>query len=110
MDIIFKGFGGVFILLLLTFTGVGIIHSTMEANAADQYYSETIKQISESNFSDAVISECKKHATERGYGLCVDTYYVNGSKRKHGVVSMTYPFSLPILGIEKEYDLKSDVW
>ncbi len=110
MDLVFKVFGGVFILLLLTVTGMGIIHSSIEANAADNFYSEAIKKMSESHFSDAVIDECISNANQRGYELTVDTYFVNGSKRKAGVVTMRYPFSLCVLGIERTYDLQSDVW
>ena len=110
MDLIIKAFGGVFVLLLLAVSGVQMIHSTIEANEADNFFSEATKMMSESRFAESVVSECVENAKQRGYELSVTPYYINGSKRKCGSVSMQYLFELPMFGIIKEYQLENDVW
>ena len=110
MDIIFKAFCGVFIFMLLSFTGMQMIQSTMDAAAAENYYSMVSKRISESHFSPEVVYECTEDAKSKGYSLQVLTYNVNGSREIYGHIKMNYEFILPILGISREYCLENEIW
>ncbi|MCR4673758.1 MAG: hypothetical protein K5675_02015 [Lachnospiraceae bacterium] len=110
MDTVLKAFSGVFMLLLLTAVSVGLIGACLSANAADSYYSDVSKRVSVSNFSDGVILECVNEAKEKGYELEIETSEVNGSGKRVGVGKMTYDFKIPIIGIEKEYLIESNLW
>lgn len=110
MDTVLKTFTGIFLLLLLTSVSVGLIGATLSANAAEMFYSDASKRISVSNFSSHVIEECISDAKERGYELSVDTGEVNGSRKRIGKGKMSYTFSIPILSIQKEYQIESNIW
>ena len=110
MDTVLKTFTGIFLLLLLTAVSVGLIGATLSANAAEMFYSDVSKRISVSNFSSHVIEECILDAKNRGYELSIDTKEVNSSKKRVGTGHMIYTFSVPILSIQKEYQIESNIW
>ena len=110
MDTVLKTFTGIFLLLLLTAVSVGLIGATLSVNAAEMFYSEVSKKISVSNFSNHVIEECVTDARNHGYGLSIDTSEVNKSGKKVGKGKMIYTFSVPILNIQKEYQIESNIW
>ena len=97
METIFKVFTGVFVLMMLTAGGIGLIGATLNANAADHFYSDASKRISVSHFSKDVIEECEKEAKEKGYVLDVKTYQVSDTKKQYGSGKLTYDFSIPVL-------------
>ncbi|MCR5397230.1 MAG: hypothetical protein K6E64_07145 [Lachnospiraceae bacterium] len=110
MDTVLKSFSGLIIIMLFASVGIGLIFATLYANGADNYYSQVSGKISASHFADSVIQECIEDAKEKGYELTVTKRQVNGTKQYVGEGNLTYQFQIPILGIQKEYNVQGMIW
>ena len=71
MDTIIKVFAGLFMTLFLTFTGTGLIASSINAGKAERFAADSSMRIGNSNYSDTVIENCKKDAEKSGYVMDV---------------------------------------
>lgn len=127
MESFIKAFLGVFIFAVIVYLCTGLISAQAEVSAARNYMDNAKKEIAESHFSAAVIEEAGKKAKENGYQLTV-TVYERGTGKKtvnYGVLGsgrmedtsraecadlvMTYPYSVPILGVKKEHCVRGYV-
>ena len=67
MEQFIKAFLAVFLMILLTFSGVGIIGASIDAAHAEKFAAKVADTIEASNYADKVINECKTKSNEAGY-------------------------------------------
>lgn len=58
MESIVKAFLSIFLLVIVTLAGVGIVSTGIDASNAEKYIADVSATIEDSNFSQAVISQC----------------------------------------------------
>lgn len=100
MEQISKTFLGIIILLLVTFSGVGIISASIDAAHAEEYASDVASVIEASNYSNNVIQICKDKAAEAGYTLEVTLKDIdNDGHNDMAEVIVNYKYTIAILNI-----------
>lgn len=67
MEQFIKAFLAIFLMLLLTFAGVGILSASIDASHAEKFAAKVADTIEASNYAETVIQECKNKAAEAGY-------------------------------------------
>lgn len=67
MEQFIKSFLAIFLIILLTFSGVGIIGASIDAAHAEKFASKVADTIENSNYAQNVIDNCKTKATDAGY-------------------------------------------
>ena len=105
MDTLIKTFSGVFFTLILTFIGISLLSSSMDARNAQAYMSEAVAEISASNCSTSTINyyETQDTTVDSSYEFTV-TNRTKSSTSEHYVATATlkYDFTIPLLGMSKE--------
>jgi hypothetical protein len=110
MDTIIKVFAGLFMTLFLTFTGTGLIASSMNANKAERFASDSAVRIGNSNYSRSVIDSCREDAEKSGYSLDVKLSERPGSRRvEYGTLTLSYPYSIPLIGVNETHFVEEDI-
>jgi len=112
MNQVVKSFLGIFFLLVLLFTGVGIISAQIHVSAALDYKSAVVTQLENSNYSPAVMNACITQATESGYTLEIRTFSMGNAVQTYTAANVTdtsdvimaevilnYPYEIPFLQI-----------
>ncbi len=88
------------VIVLIASLGISIISANGDITAAGNYMQQAIAVISESNYSEEVISQCEKEAEQNGYVLEVEVYKSTVyAERRYAMVRMRYPYRIPVLGI-----------
>lgn len=100
---------GVFISLVIVFSGIGILGANNDANAASSYIQYVSNEIALSNFSqdviDALVLEAKTEPNN--YELSVEKKGMDAAGNcKYAEVELTYTYSIKILGVESQHTLK----
>lgn len=96
-----KAFLGLILIVILSFTGVGIISASIDASHAEQYASNIATYIESSNFSEKVIEKCKETAKEKGYELTVNTSDSNDDGWiDFAEINLTYDYSISVLNVK----------
>lgn len=108
MESIFKGFLGMFFLLILSFTGVGLIEASIDARKADSFLSEAVELIEAGHYRDAVIDACASDAKSRGYELDIDIVE-NERGECFGTAKLSYSYRVPLLGLSQEHMAVADI-
>lgn len=112
MEEIIKAFTGIFFTLLLAFIGISLISASVDARNAQAYMSEAVSEIASSNCATSAVSYYKDHAAE------VDPTYefdVTGktksssSERYYATATLSYDYTIPILGMKKEKVIVSEI-
>ena len=101
MESIFKGFLGIFFLLILSFTGIGLIEASLYARLADSYLSKTVSRIEASHFSQKVKTACIEDAKKRGYKLELKLSK-NDADEYYGTAYLEYVYEVPMLGLSQK--------
>ena len=107
MSSIFKTILGIFISIVIVYSGIGIIGANNDANAASSYLEYISNEIAASNFSQEVINELIAEASSgpNDYELKVTTKGTEGTNR-YAEVELTYTHRIKLLGVESEHVLK----
>ena len=102
MSSIFKTILGIFISIVIVYSGIGIIGA-----AASSYLEYISNEIAASNFSQEVINELIAEASSgpNDYELKVTTKGTEGTNR-YAEVELTYTYRIKLLGVESEHVLK----
>lgn len=119
MSQVFKTFMGVFFLVLLLLTGVGIISAQLDVTAALDYKADIVTELENSNYSPQVINACIEQAVENGYKLEIRTFTeggastiyasANASDTKDVVMAeiiLTYPYRMVFLETFLEHQVR----
>lgn len=128
MESFVKGFLGVFIFAMITYLCVGVISAEIDTSQARNYMDNAKQTVAESNFSSDAIEEAGTKAAENGYEMEITVYERGIGKRTvsyggeagNGTVGdtgkvncvemvMTYPYSIPILGVKNKHTVRGYV-
>lgn len=79
MEQIIKTYLGLFMILLMTVTGIGIVAAEMEVTRAREFKSDVIVELENSDYNVNVLDACMDQAEEIGYDLAVTLYGEDGT-------------------------------
>ena len=103
METIYKVLIACVLGLFILGSGIAMIISFTDEEAANQYLESVAKVIVESNYNDEVINACIDEATKNGYELKVT---VEGSQQagqiKYAQLEFTYKLTIKLFHIEQE--------
>lgn len=100
MEQIFKTFTGLVLLFLMTFTGIGIISSAIDASNAENFASTAASVIEAGNYSEEAIASCTENAKKANYDLQVSLIDSNHDGYDDmAEVIVSYDYSIPILNV-----------
>lgn len=95
MEVIIKSFIGIFCLMLLTVTGIGITATSVSARNANAFLTASAERIEAAHFAEDVIEACQADAREMDYDLSVEVYRPGGSKQAaYGSMTLTYDYGI----------------
>ena len=115
MSQVMKGFTGVFLLLLLAVSALGLLGGFLQVFRAQSFHSGVICELEDSDYAPTVIEECLQKGEENGYALKVTVFYKTGGNliltQKEQVaqitkevdmarVELTFGIEFPLFGIE----------
>lgn len=83
MSQIMKSFLGIFIMLFMALTSIGILSAFLQVMDAQDMHARIINELENSNFSASVIRENFEMAEEAGYQLSVTLYYENEKQTEY---------------------------
>ncbi len=110
MESIVKVFSSVFLLLFLLLTGIGVTKMTMNTGRAERFASDAAVRISNSNYSEKVINNCKNDAKKLDYDLQVDLVYEKGTKRvEYGALTLNFYVEIPLINIRQRHSVEADI-
>lgn len=120
MSQIMKGFLGVFLVMFLVVSSVGILSAFLTVMDAQDLHARVINEMENSNYSREVISENFEKAENAGYELEVVLYYEDGEQASctggeeipdHpgeislAQVNLKFPFRVGFFGINDQHTL-----
>ena len=108
MESIFKGFLGIFFLMIISFAGIGVIEASIEARNADAFLSESVSDIEAGHYNSQVILACKEDAASRGYQLDV-SIVGNDVGECCGRAKLWYQYRVPVLGLKQTHEVVEDI-
>lgn len=122
MSQIIKAFMGVFLILFMAATAMGILSAYMEVMNAQDMQARMVDEIENSDFNAGVIRDCFVRCSDAGYELAVTLFLENSavltahSEREvlgeYGNVDMAkvelrFPFRVTFLGINNTHTFVS---
>ena len=111
MEVIIKSFIGVFCLMLLTVTGIGITSTSVSARNANAFLTASAERIETAHFAEDVIEACQADAREMDYDLSVEVYRPGGSKQAaYGSMTLTYDYGISFFDLENTRRIAVDLW
>lgn len=110
MEVVVKSFWGIFCLMLLTVTGLGLAESVVTERSADTFAAGCQQRIEASCCSSEVIEACIRDAEKQSYNLEVEVYGLEeGNARDYGVMTMRYDCGIPFMGLKRERVICADL-
>ncbi|MGN0342763.1 MAG: hypothetical protein ACI4DO_08210 [Roseburia sp.] len=79
MEQIIKTYLGIFMILLMTVTGIGIVAAEVEVTRAREFKSDVIIELENSDYNVNVLNACMQQAQEIGYDLDITLYGKDGT-------------------------------
>jgi hypothetical protein len=100
MENIWKVILGIFVSVMIIFSGLGILKANNELAAAEQYLYAVGSEISASNFAKSVSDAKVEEARERSYELEVELINTGEGRSMHtayAILTMSYPYDIALL-------------
>lgn len=101
-----KVFLGLFILLLSVALMTGILSANIQSSNANHSYEAYVAEIENSNLSVSVAASSAQSAAEDGFTLEYNPVRDSKGNVVMMEITFTYPYTIPILGIEKERTIR----
>lgn len=120
MSQIMKAFMGIFIVLFMTTSSMGMLGAFLQVSQAREFHAMVIDELENSNYCKAVLEECFKTAEESGYVLEVTLYknqggYISCTEKADipsqleeidmAKIDMQFVITIPFLGVENEQEI-----
>ncbi len=120
MSQIMKAFTGIFIVLFMTASSMGILGAFLQVSKAQEYHATMIDELENSDYSGKVLTECLDVAAENEYEVEITLYEKNGGcitctesenipqtipQIDMAKIDMKFTIIIPFLGIENEQKL-----
>jgi hypothetical protein len=102
MENICKAILGVFISVMIVFSGLGILEANNDLTAAERYLYAVAGEISASNFAEEVRKAKVEDARERNYELDVRLVNIGegqSERTAYAVLTLHYPYEIALLGV-----------
>ncbi|MBS7006965.1 DNA methyltransferase [Anaerostipes sp.] len=96
-----------FIIAAGMFLNVLYCVNTKAVSNAKQYQSAAVHKMHAADFSEAVVDQCKKEASEDGYVSLDVSREDSESSRSRCRVTLKYKLQIPLFGIEKVCQVRS---
>ena len=74
MGQIVKTYLGIFLMMLLTMLGIGMITAEVQIAKARNYKTDVVIELENSNYNQTVVEACRKQAENLGYTLDITLY------------------------------------
>lgn len=104
MEQITKTFLGIYMILLLTFSGISIISASLDASHAEQYVADVANVIEASNFSTDMIDQLRANASAKGYNVTITPIDTNNNGLYDmAEIILEYKYSIPFLNVNDSY-------
>ncbi len=111
MESVIKGFVGLFCMVAVVVLGYGVVSMAMSNRMADTYIDDCVNKIENSMYSDAVITECKEAAKERGYDLDVNIYRRGDiDTLRYGLIKMEYHNAYDLFDGNRTYMVSRNIY
>lgn len=94
MSQIMKAFMGIFIILFMVFSSMGVLGAFLQVERALEFHSSVIDELENSDYADVVLENCLKEAEQYGYELEVTMY------EECAEVDLGFNIRIPFFGIE----------
>ncbi len=106
MEQIVKAYIGLFFVLLTVALGTSLIYSAISSRNINNEANDFVAKMRNANLAPGVIAECEKEAenVENINNLKVDIISEKDNK-KSAVMTLTYDFVIPMLGIVTEKEI-----
>ena len=108
MESIFKGFLGIFFLMVLSFTGIELIGASSDARRADSFLAKSVEMIEAGHYRKSVVDACIADAEALGYELQVDIVE-NEWGDCFGQAKLSYQYRISIIGLAEEHEVTADI-
>ena len=79
MEQVIKTYLGIFLMMLLSTVGIGIVAAEAQICQSRNFKSDVVVELENSNYNREVINACIKQADELGYQLQVNLYEDSGA-------------------------------
>lgn len=79
MEQMIKTYLGIFLIMMMTVIGIGIVSAEVEITRARDFKSDLIVEMENSDYNVNVLNACMKQAKEIGYGLEITLFGDDGS-------------------------------
>ena len=100
---------GIIVLTLMTVLGASFITASLSDQRAKSYHASVIQELQNSNLSSEVIENVKIKAAENGYeNLDIVVYENAETDSSYATVTLTYKYSIPVLGQTKTHVINGD--
>lgn len=100
---------GIIVLSLMAVLGASFITASLSDQRARSYHASVVQELQNSNFSPEVIENVKEKAAENGYENLEILVHENAeTDSSYATVTLTYNYSIPILGQSKTLEITKD--
>lgn len=96
MEAIVKAFFGVFLMLLLSMIGFGLIAVSIDIRNAEFYATTVSDKIRAANYMEQVVEQCEEEAKAQGYTLTTEVYRSEDGSTKYGNLILDYDVKYPV--------------
>lgn len=104
MRMIIEHFITFLLLLIFIWVGIAYIIQNISYSSAREFHGAVVTQLENSYFDKVVIEDCKKKAEKAGYDLRIRVY--GEDNKKDARVSLKFKYIIPLVGIEKKYEIE----
>ena len=110
METVIKTYIGFFFMMAMLFLGSGIISASLESRNANAYANNFATRIENSNYSSAVVEQCRTEAQALGYNLTVTVKTSSNNAYAHyGLLTLNYQYRIPIIGVYQVHNAIVDL-
>lgn len=95
----------IFMLALTTVVITSFIMVNLNVTKAQKFHSQVIANVEDSDFSTSVINQIKTEASQNGYDNLDIAILNSADGSKSAKVTLDYTYTIPIVGIDLNYDL-----
>lgn len=107
MGQVVKVYMGLFFLLLEALVGMGVVTAGVQTEAARNYHSDILEEISCSNFNEEVMEACIAQAQKVGYQVRIEpVVYDETANIQLASVTLNYEYAIPVLNLFSNHEIR----
>lgn len=110
MQSIFKTILGILIMVMILFSGLGVLWANNEAVAAENYIQRVANEVSAANLREDVLKAEVEQAKKDGYTLSYDAMDDNHGMRHYVVLKLKYTYKVSVAALSGEHEKTMTVY